>query len=37
MKALSSLAVLGAGHAGPVIARLAVKAGYPVATRKTSR
>ncbi len=25
------LAVLGAGHAGPVIARLAIKAGYPVA------
>ena len=25
------LAVLGAGHLGPVIARLAIKAGYPVA------
>ena len=25
------IAVLGAGHVGPVIARLAVKAGYPVA------
>ncbi len=25
------LAVLGAGHVGPVIARLAIKAGYPVA------
>jgi 8-hydroxy-5-deazaflavin:NADPH oxidoreductase len=25
------LAVLGAGHAGPVIARLAIKAGYPLA------
>jgi hypothetical protein len=31
MNALSRLAVLGAGHVGPVIARLAVKAGYPVA------
>jgi 8-hydroxy-5-deazaflavin:NADPH oxidoreductase len=31
MKELSRLAVLGAGHVGPVIARLAVKAGYPVA------
>jgi 8-hydroxy-5-deazaflavin:NADPH oxidoreductase len=39
MAELSRLAVLGAGHAGPVIARLAIKAGYPVAiaTRKTSR
>jgi len=27
----SRLAVLGAGHLGPVIARLAIKAGYPVA------
>jgi 8-hydroxy-5-deazaflavin:NADPH oxidoreductase len=27
----SHLAVLGAGHVGPVIARLAIKAGYPVA------
>lgn len=25
------LAVLGAGHVGPVIARLAIRAGYPVA------
>ncbi len=31
MTELSRLAVLGAGHAGPVIARLAMKAGYPVA------
>ena len=31
MSELSRLAVLGAGHVGPVIARLAVKAGYPVA------
>jgi hypothetical protein len=31
MKELSRLAVLGAGHVGPVIARLAIKAGYPVA------
>ena len=31
MEELSRLAVLGAGHAGPVIARLAIKAGYPVA------
>jgi predicted dinucleotide-binding enzyme len=31
MEKLSRLAVLGAGHAGPVIARLAVGAGYPVA------
>jgi predicted dinucleotide-binding enzyme len=28
---LSKLAVLGAGHVGPVIARLAISAGYPVA------
>jgi predicted dinucleotide-binding enzyme len=28
---LTRLAVLGAGHVGPVIARLAIKAGYPVA------
>ena len=27
----SRLAVLGAGHVGPVIARLAIGAGYPVA------
>ena len=31
MTGLSKLAVLGAGHVGPVIARLAIKAGYPVA------
>jgi hypothetical protein len=31
MDELSRLAVLGAGHVGPVIARLAIKAGYPVA------
>jgi 8-hydroxy-5-deazaflavin:NADPH oxidoreductase len=31
MEELSRLAVLGAGHVGPVIARLAIKAGYPVA------
>jgi 8-hydroxy-5-deazaflavin:NADPH oxidoreductase len=30
MREPSRLAVLGAGHAGPVIARLAVRAGYPV-------
>jgi predicted dinucleotide-binding enzyme len=28
---MPGLAVLGAGHVGPVIARLAIKAGYPVA------
>ena len=31
MREESGLAVLGAGHAGPVIARLAIKAGYHVA------
>jgi len=31
MTELSRLAVLGAGHVGPVIARLAIRAGYPVA------
>jgi 8-hydroxy-5-deazaflavin:NADPH oxidoreductase len=31
MEELSRLAVLGAGHAGPVMARLAIRAGYPVA------
>jgi predicted dinucleotide-binding enzyme len=31
MKEHGRLAVLGAGHVGPVIARLAIKAGYPVA------
>ena len=31
MEELSRLAVLGAGHVGPVIARLAIRAGYPVA------
>ena len=31
MRELSRLAVLGAGHVGPVIARLAIGAGYPVA------
>jgi predicted dinucleotide-binding enzyme len=30
MAARDRLAVLGAGHVGPVIARLAIKAGYPV-------
>lgn len=30
MREQSRLAVLGAGHVGPVIARLAIKAGYPV-------
>jgi predicted dinucleotide-binding enzyme len=32
----SRLAVLGAGHVGPVIARLAIKAGYPVAIAASS-
>jgi 8-hydroxy-5-deazaflavin:NADPH oxidoreductase len=31
MREPTTLAVLGAGHVGPVIARLAIKAGYPVA------
>jgi predicted dinucleotide-binding enzyme len=31
MQEPSRLAVLGAGHVGPVIARLAIRAGYPVA------
>ena len=31
MQSIGRLAVLGAGHVGPVIARLALKAGYPVA------
>jgi 8-hydroxy-5-deazaflavin:NADPH oxidoreductase len=31
MKQRNRLAVLGAGHVGPVIARLALRAGYPVA------
>ena len=31
MSAPARLAVLGAGHVGPVIARLALKAGYPTA------
>jgi hypothetical protein len=31
MQEPSRVAVLGAGHAGPVIARLAIKVGYPVA------
>ena len=31
MREPSRLAVLGAGHVGPVIARLAIRAGYPVA------
>ena len=31
MRNESRLAVLGAGHVGPVIARLAIGAGYPVA------
>ena len=30
MTGLPRLAVLGAGHIGPVIARLAIRAGYPV-------
>ena len=30
MEQLSTIAVLGAGHVGPVIARLAIRAGYPV-------
>src|SRR5437660_10731142 len=31
MRNTERLAVLGAGHVGPVIARLAIAAGYPVA------
>ena len=31
MRNESRLAVLGAGHVGPVIARLTIAAGYPVA------
>jgi predicted dinucleotide-binding enzyme len=31
MTELARIAVLGAGHVGPVIARLAIRAGYPVA------
>jgi len=31
MHSVHGLAVLGAGHVGPVIARLAIRAGYPVA------
>src|SRR5215831_8134008 len=31
MHSIHRLAVLGAGHVGPVIARLALRAGYPVA------
>jgi len=31
MKDARRIAVLGAGHVGPVIARLAIGAGYPVA------
>jgi len=31
MSTTDTLAVLGAGHVGPVIARLAIKAGHPVA------
>jgi len=31
MHSIRRLAVLGAGHVGPVIARLAIRAGYPVA------
>lgn len=30
MQEPSRLAVLGAGHVGPIIARLAIRAGYPV-------
>jgi predicted dinucleotide-binding enzyme len=30
MGELNRIAVLGAGHVGPVIARLAIKAGYQV-------
>src|SRR6516164_6733500 len=30
MHSIRRLAVLGAGHVGPVIARLAIRAGYPV-------
>lgn len=32
----SRIAVLGSGHVGPVIARLAIKAGYPVAIAASS-
>jgi hypothetical protein len=37
MKELSRLAVLGSGHVGPVIARLAIKAGYPAAMATSGR